>query len=228
MVLHLQMQAENLGQGQDASCGTAEAGEGSIAQSVEHRPFKSGVVRSSRTGPADMHNLIVVLLHSSDVREAEMEATSILSDFDMNLDVDPYEVDCDCSYSREKDGKFGPDPNCTECSGTGTYTSMYNSNGEYDWYTFGGRWDGVLTCTRRSEKPRGANFEDNFMAVAKLLTSKQLVTPCAVVTPDGEWIRFDLGNLGNYAYDLGNPPAELIDLYTKHKDCFAVGVDIHF
>lgn len=37
-----------------------------------------------------------------------------------------------------------PDPDCEQCSGTGTWRTTSNPKGYWDWWTVGGRWTGVL------------------------------------------------------------------------------------
>jgi hypothetical protein len=37
-----------------------------------------------------------------------------------------------------------PDPNCEECKGTGKYTTRYNPDSQWDWYSVGGRWTGYF------------------------------------------------------------------------------------
>ncbi len=37
-----------------------------------------------------------------------------------------------------------PNPGCEECNGEGTTASTYNPKSRWDWYTVGGRWQGLL------------------------------------------------------------------------------------
>lgn len=126
-----------------------------------------------------------------------------------------------------------PDPECGECHGKGTYRSTSNPMAKWDWWSFGGRWDGdVRKDPRRSEN--GYNFgaqhrtrEPNQIAVADMA---EPVVPYAMVTPDGEWHA--RGKMGWFAISSGEMPkdewtAEAQRLYEQHPDCLAVGCDLH-
>lgn len=38
-----------------------------------------------------------------------------------------------------------PDPECSECKGSGTHKSTYNPKSQWDWWVIGGRWTGAFT-----------------------------------------------------------------------------------
>lgn len=43
--------------------------------------------------------------------------------------------------------KGKPNPDCEDCSGTGTTKSTYNPKSKWDWYQVGGRWTGAFDAT---------------------------------------------------------------------------------
>lgn len=70
------------------------------------------------------------------------------------------------------------DPECRECSGTGTIRISYNPEGKWDWYAIGGRWDGFMgaqqdICEEGDHFPYEQKFQQlgrNICTVGELLT----------------------------------------------------------
>jgi len=107
-----------------------------------------------------------------------------------------------------------PDPECSECKGTGVYLSTYNPNSKWDWWVIGGRWDD--------------GEERNVTTVDEILENG--ICPFAVVLPDGTW--HERGQMGWWAC-VSNEKAdvcwesefrELIESYKGHT---AVTCDLH-
>lgn len=46
-----------------------------------------------------------------------------------------------------------PDPECSECIGTGRHETTYNPQSRWDWHVIGGRWTGRLTDYKPHEDP---------------------------------------------------------------------------
>lgn len=50
--------------------------------------------------------------------------------------------------------KAKPDPDCTECKGTGKEPSTYNPKSQWDWFVIGGRWTGELSGYEPTQDPK--------------------------------------------------------------------------
>lgn len=137
-----------------------------------------------------------------------------------------------------------PDPECEECNGTGMVTSTYNPSSKWDWYSFGGRWDGWITNrTPEDDGQGGFNFDDKFrqpdknvVKVGDMLDNWDRYDgdgpiPFALVTPDGLW--HESGKMGWFGCSSDNmdPDAwekQVKEVYEKYRHGHvAYGVDCH-
>jgi hypothetical protein len=112
-----------------------------------------------------------------------------------------------------------PDPDCTQCKGTGKYKSTYNPKSKWDWYVVGGRWDNYFGCNHPPVE-----------RLIELAKSKEPKTPYSIVTPDGEWHQEgDMGYWGmtfnEIEEDVWNK--EILEIYEKYKDHIGVVCDLH-
>ncbi len=119
------------------------------------------------------HFFVIVLL-SKRVRNIERNVDRLLAPYDEQKEVPEYEKTCPCVGSVAKGRayesmrtKFGtidtkealefgkqmfdsdpdrntPDPKCRLCAGAGSNKWTLNPDGKWDWYTYGGRWDGAV------------------------------------------------------------------------------------
>lgn len=110
--------------------------------------------------------------------------------------------------------KDQPNPECSECKGTGTYQSTYNPKSKWDWYQIGGRWDGTLT-----------EDEQNIFPMTSL---KRGWSVYAIVTPDGQWnARGDMiwfGTSANESKDWDAMKCEIASAFPEH---YGILVDMH-
>jgi hypothetical protein len=138
----------------------------------------------------------------------------------------------------EKRKEVQPRSDCEYCSGTGIYHVTYNPKSKWDWYSLGGRWNGVIRSTPRDdEEDGGFNFRDEFRqlpenvtTVEEFLTSPDGRIPYALVTPDGEWHQ--KGEMGWWGMDHCRVDGEQWEEAVKammenNKDCYVVGLDCH-
>ena len=102
-----------------------------------------------------------------------------------------------------------------------------NGDGYYDWYTIGGRWDGIFADLFHSGSAgvdmTGHTVEGNICPVALLPETYRV--PGSIVTPDGEWHY-----LGFRLFD-DKPSAEAVQeahaIWQRYAACYAVAVDAH-
>lgn len=150
--------------------------------------------------------------------------------------------EAEAKYKAEHEADFKlPDPECSECNGTGLYKSQYNPKSEWDWYVVGGRWDGDMIGNEQSSD-NGFNFgaqhrtiKNNIAPVADLIkrfeeNPEDLYTFFAVVTPDGAW--HERGNMGWWGIvtdekDAGDWEGQVKSMYLAHKDFYIVSIDAH-
>lgn len=127
-----------------------------------------------------------------------------------------------------------PNPECSECHGTGTYPSTYNPRSKWDWWRIGGRWDGEIQGNRRDDGEGGFNFGDDHKQlrhnIALVSDLKPDFSCFAILTPEGEWI--ERGAMGWWGVVSGEKDAEVWQeqirtVFAKYRDCIAVGCDLH-
>ena len=110
--------------------------------------------------------------------------------------------------------KDAADPCCDNCHGSGSYTSTYNKDAKWDWWTIGGRWSGSLTEDHRDIFP---------------LTDLKRDWSCfAIVTPDGAWNAE--ANMGWWAMtsDEDNDwPQKMYEIASAYPDHVGVLCDVH-
>lgn len=143
------------------------------------------------------------------------------------------------------------------CGGTGKYKSTYNPKSRWDWWDFGGRWNGVITGKPEGSEdgfnfdPKYRQFENNMVKVSDMLaaqlalmeTAKDTFTdeseqkkfyrknsrmPFAIVTPDGEW--HEKGKMGWWAVVTDkndNWEDVALELLKQHSDGLMFGIDCH-
>lgn len=138
-------------------------------------------------------------------------------------------------YQKELFATEKPDPECEECHGKGTYPSTYNPLSKWDWWSYGGRWNGVINGNPVNDKEGGFNFGEEFRqlknnttTVADLIERKQI--PFAIITPDGQWN--ERGKMGWWACVSDEKESDdwenmVLKIYEAHKDCIGVGLDCH-
>ena len=94
--------------------------------------------------------LVVMLEPEHDTPEAqERRIAELMAPYNENMEVPPYEVDCDCNWllKRDENDEIERDENgvgirvyfdhpkdCSDCHGSGKRTSTYNPESRWDWY----------------------------------------------------------------------------------------------
>lgn len=107
--------------------------------------------------------------------------------------------------------KDSPDPACEACNGTGQRPTTYNPKSKWDWWAIGGRWENLI--------PGDA------CDVAAIPGG---VRTFAVLEPDGTWNeQGDMGWFGMVADEKPDWDAQYDALVAKHREAFAVLVDVH-
>lgn len=130
-----------------------------------------------------------------------------------------------------------PDLGCEDCHGTGIVSSTYNPKSKWDWYDFGGRWDGVVCGNARTDGDAGFNFAQkyrrlpgNITTIDNVLADLKNRRPYAIVTPDGEW--HERGKMGWFGLSSNEQPMEqwleqVRAIFEKYRSHMVVGVDCH-
>jgi hypothetical protein len=133
----------------------------------------------------------------------------------------------------KRDDVKAPKADCEECHGTGKRKSTYNPKSKWDWFSFGGRWNGCLTDHYEGSDD-GFNFSDKFRQsennLARVEDISESFIPFAMVTPDGEW--HEKGHMGWWAMvsdKTENWDEVAKELLNKYKDGnhIAVLLDAH-
>lgn len=144
-------------------------------------------------------------------------------------------TDAEYKHFQANKKKDKPDKKCDECKGTGVYMSTYNPDSKWDWFSFGGRWNGQITGKPINDKQGGFNFgeqfrqmECNHTTVDDLIKRKEI--PFAIITPDGQWN--ERGKMGWFGCVSDEKSCEdwermAMTVYEAHKDCVGVGLDCH-
>jgi len=136
-----------------------------------------------------------------------------------------------------------PQPDCEDCHGTGRVINTYNRNRKWDWYAFGGRWNGTIRNEYRGSND-GFNFGeeyrqlgdnvihvDDYCNLLENPDTRSSVSSFAVITPDGEWL--EKGKMGWFACVADEQDADdwmdcLIATFDRYRDGYvAVGLDLH-
>ena len=119
-----------------------------------------------------------------------------------------------------------PDPDCDVCPGTGVWLASRNPAEHWDYWSIGGRWDGVLLGKPRGDDVDGTmRLDDNCVPVTQLPPG---LMPPAIVTPDGLWHE-------NPQWDPAWPfpegrqdwHDEVRELLQRYQHCLTVAVDCH-
>ena len=130
-----------------------------------------------------------------------------------------------------------PDPACKECKGTGFVISTKNPVGKYDFWTIGGRYDGeviensILTPKAQAFKKLSMLLNQN--NISKNMNIVENLSPkfkCfAIVTPTGYWWeKEEPGWAGIVTSRDKSWLKTMKSVLAQHKDCLAVGCDLHF
>jgi hypothetical protein len=117
-----------------------------------------------------------------------------------------WEEVCDQKYERDDNGYYrwtdrNPDP-------------------EYDWYTFGGNWNGIFAgrfVGASSEKDGiGGRIEGNVCPVGELPGD---LSPAAIATPDGQWHHYS-----RRPWDDEDLPPPIREIVERYRDQYALAV----
>lgn len=129
--------------------------------------------------------------------------------------------------ARARDDFERVDPECDVCRGTGTYTQTRDPADHTDWWTMGGRWEGLFSAH---------GIGDSDVAPVRQVLGK--LTPAVVVTPEGNWYEGSSNVAGGFLEDEEEATAvqrrklrwtdRAVDLMERHADCLVVVVDCHF
>ena len=134
-----------------------------------------------------------------------------------------------------------PNPECSDCNGTGKYMSQYNPDTQWDWWVIGGRWDGWIFGPEREavsrDKEGGFNFdnehhtpENNCRRVSEIPIAEPHYVPFAILTPDAEWVEQE--EMGMWATvsnekDFNRWHKIAKKVLAKYPNHLAVAVDCH-
>lgn len=131
-----------------------------------------------------------------------------------------------------------PNQECDECKGTGTYESTYNPKSKWDWWSYGGRWDGAIQKKEVESEDNGFNFADHHRNMGGNITMVKTIlerwedkdAPFAMLVPDGRWA--ERGEMGWWAAvsnekDGNGWTNEVKAILADYQDCYAVGLDCH-
>jgi hypothetical protein len=171
-----------------------------------------------------MGHFFAVVLVPSDTADIETSVEAFMARYE--FDRPEFMTKCWCLT----DGT--PLPDCGSCAGT----AEYNPNTMFEYYAFGGHYDGQVGNKRiesdfsfagveRSLDPRHKQLRNNCVRVADI-HDKQ-IRCFALITPDGKWHAS--------AEDVWSPELTAAEdrrwrkkverLLIQHSDCFAVGLD---
>jgi len=135
-------------------------------------------------------------------------------------------------YKAEHPGITVPNEACEACKGSGTVISTYNPKSKWDWWSYGGRYNGYIEGEQKDDGDKGFNFGDKFRQLDNNIVKVKDISPYvkafAVVTPDGEW--HERGQMGWWAMVTDEDedwPEKFSKLLQDNKDCWAIGLDLH-
>jgi len=109
--------------------------------------------------------------------------------------------------------------------------STYNPDSKWDWYSFGGRWNGEMIG-----KPEGSENGFNFEAKYRQLGKNQCLVkeiakdflPFAIITPNGEWHeKGEMGWWGMVSNEKDTWSKEAREILKQYPDHIAVLIDAH-
>ncbi len=125
--------------------------------------------------------------------------------------------DLTLEYERKHPLYNQPDENCEDCEGSGVIRSTYNPEAKWDWWSIGGRWNGLLIGNRDE---LSNIIENNMLPVRDLLTRDiDELIPYAIVTPD-RWR--DRENKSDEEWRQ-----EAKEILEAHEEYMAVACDLH-
>jgi hypothetical protein len=199
-----------------------------------------------------VHHFVAVLVRKSARGNIEEEVSRLFAPYDEQLEVQEYERECSCvgfaAYRRayaEMRNRFGtietrdalefgktifdsdpeksrPRADCEVCHGIGKWKSRCNPNGKWDWWSFGGRWDGAIRGDFSKTNPyaisHAHDLEGN-IAAPRFLIEHDII-PSAIVTPDGVWHEQEEWRGWEWAETARS-------ILSKNTEALAVGVDCH-
>ena len=98
-----------------------------------------------------------------------------------------------------------------------------NPDPQYDWYTFGGNWDGIFAGmfvgASSEEAGIGGRIEGNVCRVADLPGD---LKPAVIATPDGQWHHY-----GWRPPDNEERPPPIHEIIERYRDHYAIAIDAH-
>ena len=169
-----------------------------------------------------MHYPLLALVPTEEITDANSAYSAVarrVAYFDMEREVDPYEVPCLC---------LDPSPQgaCEECEGTGLMEVTYPPDSRFDYFGIGGRWSGMFDAT-------GAGRD--VLPAAELVLD---TLPAVVTAPDGTWFAdadFDDGSENSAEPEaprtVNVPGVEwgacVAELVRDHQDCTVIVADMH-
>lgn len=143
--------------------------------------------------------------------------------------------------------KLSPKKDCGSCKGEGTYKSTYNPKAKWDWYSIGGRWNGVIKGQYRGDET-GFNFGDEYRQLDENITTTDNILqaiqtweangqkkdenpyPFALVDPKKVW--HEKGSMGYWGMvsnekEKDSWHTEVKQTLIENPGCFVVGMDLH-
>jgi len=100
-------------------------------------------------------------------------------------------IETEDEYAKSHPLAGKPDPQCTECLGTGIRRTTSNPQAKWDWWTIGGRWNDAISGNRQN--------------ALKLLELDHIPVR-SLITPDGNWHQ--KGNIGWFGMSWGDKTEE--------------------
>jgi hypothetical protein len=222
-----------------------------LKATTEAREAANAAVGTIDTFRENFHKMLKEEREAEEIRKALNGKTKVadarkLDTDDVDDDVDnvdarwqefikPWATACDKALT-EHPLKDKANPDCSECKGTGTHPTTYNSESKWDWYSLGGRWDGAIQGEERPSKDGGFNFGDEHHHIEHNITkASDLIErpsdyPFALVLPDGTWV--ERGKMGWWGMVKDEQKKstwreQIKTILTKYADCLVVGVDCH-
>lgn len=138
----------------------------------------------------------------------------------------------------DNDPRLGmTDEDCEDCHGTGKYISTRNPNSKWDWWDFGGRYNGRIRNAYRADAD-GFNFDAEYRQLGEniVYAGEYELTddtrPFAFVDLDGKW--HERGEMGWFAVvadgkdkDVWMTEVEQLLVAPREQNALLVGVDLH-